>query len=157
MPLSYVDGDILADPYTVIGHLADCVSSHAKGFTSVLFQKFPHADCYTSRSDGRRDEPGKLIGCGDGKEERLVLHLLAQYYPGPSKWDRDSLEKRLGWFCDCLAQLASWGIFQYPQTTLAFPFGMGGAELWPQYEMELQRLSNTLPCSITIVKWNCPK
>jgi hypothetical protein len=153
MPLLQVDGDILHDDYTVIGHLADCVSSHPRGFSSVLFQTYPHADCYSSRN-GTRDTPGTIIGKGDGKTERYVVHLLAQYYPGPSKWDRDSPEKRQQWFSQCLWQLYQCTIFHYQETKLAFPYGMGGGDQWPIYQTLLERLAAHLPCQIFIVRWN---
>ena len=97
-----VKGDLLEFKATVIAHQCNCVTTKAKHLSEAVFQRFPHADIYSCRDDGPRNKPGTVVLKGDGKTEQYVANLLGQYYPGKSKYDNDSPEKRQGWFKKCM-------------------------------------------------------
>ncbi len=154
MPLTETVGDILRDPFTVRFHWANCVSHEAKGFSHVFFETFPHANCYPSRAERGRDKPGTLCAVGNGSPEQpFIVSFFAQTYPGPSKWDNDSNEKRLEWFRQGLEQLTQVPLFRYPETTVGIPYHMCGSELWPQVYEVLQAWANLMPCQVVVVRW----
>jgi len=150
MPLSRVDGDILTGNYNVIVHIANAVSTIPKGFSSVLFATFPHADIYSRRNEADpplRDQTGTFIACGDGREERFVVHIIASKYPGPPKWTNDALEKRKEWFVMALNDLGRYPLFQYPDTTVAFPAGLA------DFEPIIEEWAKRMLCQVVIVRW----
>lgn len=156
MPFQRVEGDILVDNYTVVAHVANSISTVAKGFTAVLFASYPHADIYSRRGDQTpplRDPPGQVIARGDGQTQRYIAHLIASIYPGPPKWKNDSAEKRQAWFQEALNHLAQFPLFHYPETTLAFPAGLGGSDLSESFESILESWARQLPCRVFLVRW----
>lgn len=105
----------------------------------------------------QRDVPGKLIVCGRGAEEgkRFVVNLLGQYYPGKSKYDNDSPEKRLGWFKDGLKALNQLCWMDDVLASVAFPYGIGcdaaGGD-WEKYRKEIDFFSSVVKTQVFIIK-----
>ena len=87
--------------------LCDCVSIGNKGDQLVLdvFNAYPYANCYLSRTATRKSIPGTLQIKGDGKSNRFVANLFVQFYPGTARYPNDNGGKRAEWFQKCLEEL----------------------------------------------------
>lgn len=130
--LEVVSGDLLAAEEQYICHQCNCVTTHGKYLSASLFERFPYADIYSNRTS--HGEPGNIIIRGD-PDRRWVIALLAQYYPGRSRYASDTAELREGWFRECLIKVS-----QLPGLrSLAFPYGIGcgaaGGNWHHYYEM----------------------
>jgi O-acetyl-ADP-ribose deacetylase (regulator of RNase III) len=122
----------------------------AAHLSKSIFTAFPYADIYSDRTDGHRDEPGTVMVCGDGKEERYVANLLGQYYPGKSRYDNDSSEKRLKWFSDCLEALET-----LEGESFAFPCRIGcgaaGGD-WKKYKELIDNFATRVDAEVFIIE-----
>lgn len=147
-------GDLLESKADFIAHQCNCVTTQSKGLSSLIFEKFPYADIYSSRS--KPDKLGTIIVCGNSDQaQRYVINILAQYYPGkprsyPEKQPRsypkkqlrsyhgharDSEERRLAAFQQCLDQITK--IPDISGKSVAFPHGIGcglAGGNWEKYE-----------------------
>jgi O-acetyl-ADP-ribose deacetylase (regulator of RNase III) len=142
-------GDLLESKADFIAHQCNCITTKSKGLSSLIFETFPYADIYSSRS--KPDKLGTIIVCGNGQDQRFVINMLAQYYPGKPKYDlgkkprsypgqqpkysRDSEERRLAAFQQCLDRIAE--IPNISGKTVAFPYGIGcglAGGNWEKYE-----------------------
>lgn len=132
----------------------NCVTTRGAHLSAAMFERFPHADVYAGRR--ARSVPGTIVVRGDAKEdgERLVVNLFGQYYPGRSRFDNDSADKRRVWFQTCLAQVA--GIPGL--TSVAFPHGIGCGAAgghWPEYHRMLAAFAATVP-HVRVVLYKLP-
>lgn len=118
-----VMGDLLESDADAILQQCNCVTSHAKGLSASIAKKFPHADFYSGRT--APSVPG-TIQLAEGS--RPVIALYAQYYPGKSRWENDTAEKRLAWFCQCLNQVGEVTIGGSPLKKCSHPRKY---RLWP--------------------------
>jgi hypothetical protein len=93
-----------------------------------MFAHFPWADIYSSRSKphtpSSEELPGNIIIRGNGENERLVVNMMGQYYPGSPRYPdskRDGVQVRQKAFANCLDQIA-----QIPYlVSVAFPWQIG--------------------------------
>ena len=53
-------------------------------------EQYPYADIYSGRIEP--DKPGTIIIKGNGTDQRFVIALLGQYYPGKSKYVDSTLD-----------------------------------------------------------------
>lgn len=106
----------VSDQY--IAQQCNCVTSNYKGLSKAIVQKFPWADFYKISYR----IPGQIAVAGNEKNnQRYVIGMYAQKYPGPAKWSNDTTEKRIQWFQECLEQIA-----QIPNIKcIAFPYNIG--------------------------------
>ena len=148
--LKFVTGDLLSVDCTYICHQCNCVTSCGKGLSFALFQKFPYADIYKERKE--KSAPGHIIVKGDGRKERFVVNMMAQYYPGPAKYSNDSTTKRLQWFQDCLDEMSCLAT---EHATFAFPYkigcGLAGGS-WDEYLHLIQMFQKKHNIIVLIVK-----
>jgi uracil-DNA glycosylase len=88
-------------------NLCDCVSIGNKGdqIVQTIFEKFAYANCYAERVATKKSVPGTLTIKGDGKKNRYVINMFAQFYPGQPKYPNDNIIKRCEWFNACLEKL----------------------------------------------------
>lgn len=145
-----VKGDLLLHPAEYICHQCNCVTERSAHLSKSVFTRFPHADIYSDRKDGHRDEPGSIVVCGDGKTERYVVNLLGQYYPGRSRYNNDSPEKRLNWFSECLEVLEI-----IDAKSIAFPcrIGCGAAGgNWVEYKKKIDEFAKRVDGKVFIVE-----
>ncbi len=140
-----VEGDLLEfDKAQYIAHQCNCVSKGAGGIAFYIFEKYPHSDVYT-----RRTQPstvGSIEICGGTKEERGVINLFAQYYPGGSSdHSNDTPELRIKWMKQCLAKIYN---NRDKIKSIAFPFQMGcgiaGGD-WNIYKELIKKLAVYMP------------
>lgn len=115
-------GDLLEATEKYIVHQTNCVSQGgAAGLAFYLFKKFPYADVYANRE--KPDAPGTSIISGNGKDQRYVINLMGQYYPGSFIEDstNDNEESRKTYFHHALIRLARISDME----TVAFPYKIG--------------------------------
>jgi len=147
-----IKGDLRLHSAEYLCHQCNCITVKAAHLSKSMFAHFPHADIYSDRKDGHRDDPGTVTVCGDGKEERYVANLLGQYYPGKSKYTNDSPEKRLLWFSDCLEALET-----LDGKSFAFPSRIGcgaaGGD-WKKYKWLIDDFANRIEGDVYIVELN---
>lgn len=162
-PLAVRGGNILDAKETYIAHQCNCITNHAAGLAKDLFAKFPWADIYKIRGkDGNlmRDKPGKIIIKGDGKEQRFVINMLAQNYPGHPK-PYETEEMRRSWFKSCLDELSlhlakpkgetkdnAGGYGADTAPSVAFPEGIGctmAGGTWKNYLLLIENFARENP------------
>jgi hypothetical protein len=102
-------GNILDSKETYIAHQCNCITENPAGLSLEMFRKFPWADIYRERSSikSRKDKPGNIIVKGNGKDERFVINMLAQNYPGKPK-TYETLSMRKTWFKQCLTLIENY-------------------------------------------------
>jgi O-acetyl-ADP-ribose deacetylase (regulator of RNase III) len=145
----YIQRDLLEADTTYICHQCNCVTSIGKGLSADLFKKFPYANIYTERKS--KDVSGHIVIKGNGKDQRFVINMLAQLYPGPAKFSNDSKEKRLVWFQNCLEEME-----QLPKgSSFGFPdqigCGLAGGD-WEDYLELLQKFQKKNSVNVFIYK-----
>lgn len=155
--LVYVTGNLLESTAQFIAHNCNCLTEKAAGLALVMFKRFPYSDIYKRRKqkESQKDSPGTIVVRGDGKDQRFVINMLAQYYPGPSKNFKygtcgseaslDSYEQRKQWFATCLQQIK---VLAPTMESIAFPYqiGCGLAQgKWADYEQMLAQFAKEMP------------
>jgi O-acetyl-ADP-ribose deacetylase (regulator of RNase III) len=89
--IEIITGDLLDAKEKYILHQTNCVSnSGAAGIAAAIFEKYPYADCYKDRLEPSK--PGTIDIRGDGKENRFVINLHGQVYPGSCKFPFSNLD-----------------------------------------------------------------
>jgi hypothetical protein len=124
---------------------------------AAMFEKFPHADVYSRRKKSLTvDKPGTIVVCGDGEKERLVINMMAQYYPGKAKFpnsELDGLVARKRYFYNCLKQIA-----EIPDlSSIALPYGIGCGAAggnWGEYLVILEKFAKFVRdrATVTLVR-----
>ena len=104
-------------------HQCNCVTTRAAHMAEAVFTKYPYSDIYTNREG--KDEPGTIMVTGNkGKDQRQVVNMLGQYYPGYSNAPGgaiDGNEARIGYFRECLIAMSKLE----PGSSFAFPWTIG--------------------------------
>jgi O-acetyl-ADP-ribose deacetylase (regulator of RNase III) len=139
--IEIVVGDLLEAKEKYIAHQCNCLTQKSAGTAKAIFDKFPHANTYQNRvrgEDGQTtniDVPGTITILGDGQEQRYVINMFAQYYPGKPKFPlstSDGAMVRREYFHKCLLRVA-----KIPELeSIAFPWRIGcnlGGGDWAAY------------------------
>jgi len=122
MSLEVVRGDLLQATEQFICHQCNCVTNRSAHLARIVFQHFPYADIYSKRVIP--DELGNIVIRGNGKDQRYVIALLGQYYPGRSKYPRgkkDGVLTREVAFMHCLDKV----LLIKNLRSVAFPWKIG--------------------------------
>ena len=131
-----------------IAHQTNCISTFALGLAKNIFDIFPWSNIYHSHTIRI---PGKIIVCGNGKDQRFIVNMMGQKYPGKS----DSKEQKLIWFRQCLNEISLF-TRTFKNVSIAFPYkigcGMAGGQ-WSDYLSILELFANTHP-NICVVIYN---
>lgn len=138
-----IEGNLLECPHKYICHQVNCVSSYAAGIARCIFDQFPYSDIYSHREKCGRDElplpgeePGNIIVKGNGKDERFVINMLAQFYPGAPKYidsPKDGFIARQNYFKRCLSKIED--IIDLDSVAFPYKIGCGIADgNWNIYE-----------------------
>jgi O-acetyl-ADP-ribose deacetylase (regulator of RNase III) len=154
--IKLVKGNLLDAKEQFVCHQCNCVTRWAAHLAKDVFQRFPHADVYPPRIPlGYRDQPGTIKVCGDGNDQRFVIAMFAQVYPGSSKAgytsDVDSIPSRARYFKECLDKMAN-GL---TMASVAFPWQIGcgaaGGD-WGTYVDMICDFSDKTIADVTIYK-----
>lgn len=136
-----IDGDLLYSDAQYICHQCNCVSNTSSGLAAAIFKKFPWADIYTDRVE--RDIPGTISVQGNGDDQRFVLSIFGQYYPGVNDYSNDNLEMRQRYFYQALGLVLDMDI-----QSIAFPWkigcGLAGGDWDGWYEPVLDKFAGKM-------------
>jgi len=156
--LEIIKGNLLEAKEQYICHQANCVSKGAGGLAYHLFNKYPYSNVYLKREIPNThktipDVPGTIKICGDGIDQRYVINMFGQYFPGaPGTYSSiyeveylpDSLEDRETYFQMCLDEISNINHFK----GLVFPDHIGcglGGGVWKNYLKMIEKFSNNSP------------
>jgi O-acetyl-ADP-ribose deacetylase (regulator of RNase III) len=168
--LKVIKGDLLESKEKYIVHQTNCCSTGAGGLAYYLFKKFPYADVYScrdrsmhlgwstdeigSRPAVEHDQPGTIIIRGNGKDQRYVVGVMGQYYPGGPGYgkhrDIDGPIVRQRYFHQALWELAQIENLE----SVAFPYGIGcglAAGDWEVYFKILNNFADYLSGKVDVV------
>lgn len=154
--IEYKIGNIVDCDADVIAHQTNCVTTSAQGLARTIFTMYPGCDTYSSRM--KFSEPGTItVHVVD--EQKIVVNMNAQMYPGKPSYEeiplykKDGMIDRLVWFRQCLEKILP--LFtgdhalpghQIPKS-IAFPAGIGcglAGGHWPTYRQELEIFEHML-------------
>lgn len=137
--LKIVSGDIFQATEKYIAHQCNCITQKASHLSANVFAYYPHADIYTGRTTP--DKPGSIIIRGNGQDQRFVINILGQYYPGKPKYPNsflDGYKARQQYFYQALNKIA-----QIPKlASIAFSYGIGGGAAGGDWEVYFKILNN---------------
>lgn len=118
--IKVVRGDLLESEAKYIVHQTNCVSKSGAGLAHHLFKKFPYADTYKNRE--KEDTPGTIVVRGNGEDQRFVINLMGQYYPGGLMADGpDTQKNRRSHFYKALFEISKLDSLE----SVAFPYRIG--------------------------------
>ena len=137
--IEIINGSIEFSKEQYIAHQTNCTTwGRASGVAATIFALYPWSDCYKNR--GRNNSQfGTSDVCGNGDDQRYVINMHAQYYPGkPSSiFEFDSANARVNAFIDCLDRI----MLIDNLTSIAFPVrigcGLAGGD-WQTYYDRLE-------------------
>ncbi len=121
--IEIIRGNLLEAKEKFLVHQTNCFSnSRALGLAAAVFEKHPYANCYLDRKE--QSIPGTIDVRGNGIDQRFVINLHGQVYPGKPKHPRSALDgtfARETYFRQGLDHIA-----QIPNLeSVAFPFNIG--------------------------------
>ncbi len=148
MSVTIVYGNLLEAEEEYIAHQCNCVTTYAKFLAKSIFDKYPYADSYSVRAKNN-SVPGTIEMFGSNNQKKII-NMYAQYYPGKSKYSNDIKALRLQWFKNCLNIIASSGI-----KFVAMPYNIGCGAAggnWEEYYNALVELIVVHPIDIKIYK-----
>ena len=160
MPIQIITGDIIESKEKYICHQCNCLTNHAAGIAKTIFERFPYADIYASRKGTQYDpkhlipghEPGKIIVCGNGKDQRYIVNMFGQLYPGKPKFPQSKIDgtvARRNYFRSCLQALTNLSELD----SISFPFKIGcnmAGGNWDDYKNDLDVFASHIKKPVTI-------
>jgi O-acetyl-ADP-ribose deacetylase (regulator of RNase III) len=141
--IEIITGDLLASKEKYLLHQTNCISTKgAAGVAKSIFDKYPYADCYADRIE--TSKPGTIDIRGNDQDQRLIINLHGQYYPGRSRYPLSSLDglaPRQKYFYNGLLRVAKIENLK----SIALPWrvgcGLGGGD-WEWYLGTLTNFAN---------------
>ena len=138
--IEIVTGDLLDSKEKYIAHITNCVSTtSAKGIAKDIFDKFPYADCYSTRTEASK--AGTIDVVGDGKDNRYIINMHAIVYPGKARYPLSSLDglaARQKHFYHCLLRIAKLPYIE----SIALPWRVGCGLAGGDWEWYLGTITN---------------
>lgn len=133
-----LEGDLFTSKETYLCHQCNCVSSRSAHLSSAVFKKYPYADVYTGRTRSNPDTPGTIKIRGNGADQRYVINLFGQMWPGKKypNDQKDGREARAKFFNSCLNHMADL------PGTFAFPWRIGCGAAGGDWDRYLRMLEN---------------
>lgn len=131
--IEIVTGDLLLSNEQYIAHQCNCLTQKSAGTAKAIFDQFPYSNTYADRVDP--DVMGTIKILGNGLEQRYIINMFAQYYPGKSKYPNsniDGIKVREKAFHQCLLRIAKLPGLK----SIAFPWRIGcnlGGGNWDHY------------------------
>ena len=158
MDLKVITGDLFESEEQYICHQCNSVTTTGANFSKAMFHRYPYADIYKERSYGQDPNadnlPGNIIVRGNGKDQRFVINMLGQYYPGHAKFSnstRDGWAARQQAFQKCLDKIAAIPELE----SVAFPFkiacGAAGGD-WLVYRKMIKDFAEKVQVPVRIYR-----
>lgn len=88
--LEIISGNIFDSKEKYIAHQTNCITKRSAHLAKTVFEHYPYADIYSARTEP--DTPGSIIIKGNGQDQRFVIAILGQYYPGKPKFPDSTLD-----------------------------------------------------------------
>lgn len=148
--IEIINGDICNSDTQYIAHQCNCVTNHGKGLSKTIFNKYPYSDIYGIRNN-YTDIPGTIIVLGDGINNRYVINMMSQFYPGKARYGNDTIVKRREWFWKCLYKISQIQEIE----SISFPYNIGcglAGGNWNEYFTMIQSFSNYSSIIVKIYK-----
>lgn len=135
MSITIIKGDLLEADDKYIAHACNATSRQASGLAYSLFTKFPYANIYKDRPQGKgfsqaileSHAPGNIIVKGTGLKvdggTRFVVNCISMVYPGSPLVHnslRDGYMAREKYFRACLMRMGAIPDLE----SIAFPYGI---------------------------------
>lgn len=140
--LEIINGDLFDAKEKYLLHQCNCVTNRAAHLAKDVFDKYPYADVYSGRAI--ESVPGTIDIRGNGADQRYVINMFGQYYPGGPKYPlsaKDGTTIREKYFHKCLLKVA-----QIPDLeSVALPWRVGcGAAMgnWDHYLGTITNFAN---------------
>jgi hypothetical protein len=134
--IEIITGDLLEAKEKYLIHQTNCISTKsAVGIAKSIFDKYPYGDCYADRTQTSKPGTIDIRGDGDGKENRLIINLHGQYYPGRPKYplsDLDGLAARRKYFYHGLLRVAKLENLESVALNWRISCGIAGGD-WSWY------------------------
>ena len=146
--IEIIKGDLLKSNCKYIAHQCNCITTNSAGTALAIFTKYPYSNIYQNRY-AYKDMPGTVKISGNGKDERYIINMFAQWYPGKPKPPRDSVERRLIWFEDCLKDIEKISDLD----SIGFPYKIGcnlGGGKWEDYFQKLKNFSERINARVIV-------
>ncbi len=143
MTIELIKGDLLTCDAQFIAHQTNCISVRSAHLAKAIFDKFPYSDVYSKRDPDYPDAPGTIKVMGNGKDQRFVINMFGQFYPGSPKFPdnaKDGYKARQKYFFQCLYAISKIKNLE----SIAFPFCVGCAAAggdWEIYNNILEKFS----------------
>jgi len=105
--LEIVTGSIFDSKEKYIVHQTNCITTRSAGIAKEIFDRYSYANLYSNRI--KPDTPGTIIVRGNGLDQRYVIGLMGQYYPGKPKYpdaELDGIIARKKYFHKALMAIA---------------------------------------------------
>jgi O-acetyl-ADP-ribose deacetylase (regulator of RNase III) len=137
--IKFVTGDLTDATEKYIVHQTNCVSHYAAGIATAIFDKFPYANVYAGRVE--EDRPGNIVVCGNGKDQRYVVNLMGQFYPGGIHQSIiDDERARRDYFYKGLLRLANIDNLESVAFNYRIGCGIAGGD-WEWYKGTIENFS----------------
>lgn len=82
-----------------IVHQTNSISTNAGGLAAAIFEKYPYSNIYQERLKNKKSHPpGTIEIRGNGIDQRYIINLMGQRYPGESVYKNDTKANRLEFF-----------------------------------------------------------
>ena len=157
----YIKGDLLESDARYIAHQCNCVTSHAAHLSKTVFNEFPWANIYANRAQYEYEDlpllnelPGSIVVKGNGTNQRYVVNILGQYYPGKVKYPNsqiDNYEARQKYFENALCRIVEIRDLE----SIAFPHKIGcgaaGGD-WDVYEGLIKKFATKTKAGVYVVR-----
>lgn len=142
--IKIINENIINSKEKYIAHSCNAVSNTSAGLAKTIFDTFPYSNIYKSRSypyTPTNDElPGNIFIKGNDADERFIINLISQFYPGKPKYPNsptDGYLIREKYFKKCLDKIANISNLD----SIAFPYliscGLAGGD-WNNYSKILE-------------------
>jgi len=137
--INIITGDIFDSQEKYLCHQTNCITKKAAHLSKDVFAKYPYSDIYAGRTTP--DQPGTIIIRGNGQDQRYVVNMLGQYYPGTPKYPaaaKDGTLAREKYFHQCLLALAKIPDLE----SVAFPYKIACGAAGGNWDHYLRTISN---------------
>jgi O-acetyl-ADP-ribose deacetylase (regulator of RNase III) len=131
--IEIITGSIIDSKEKYIAHQCNCVTKNSTGTAKAIFDAFPFANSYENREEP--DTVGTIKIFGNGVDNRYVINMFAQHYPGRPKFPTSKLDgtkAREEYFHKCLIKISKIPDLE----SIAFPWKIGcnlGGGDWEYY------------------------
>lgn len=140
-----IKGNLLEASEQYIVHQCNCVTWNAAGIARSIFDKYPYADVYSIReATAYQDKPGTILIRGNGENERYIIALMGQVYPGKpidNYKDIDSAELRQEYFKNGLQKIAELPELKSIALPVQIGCGLAGGN-WNEYLDIINKFAN---------------